>query len=577
MRDETAQNWQQAGHISQDPSDRRFRRKVALSRWAIWFERAWPRFWAPIAVAATFVLVSLTGLWSAIPELAHAIGLGLFAIAALVALIYAFRAPSATRDEAIRYLEHHSGVAHRPASTYEDTLSGVPEDGQTAAIWKAHKERLRARLDGLEVAVPHADMPKRDPMALRVLGIGIVAMMLALVGDGAYDRLQSAFRFASLSPAAGARLDAWVTPPQYTARPPILLADGRTRPGAGEAVGATPPEVVQVPDQSTVIVRIGGAEKAKFHLELTDPNNNVIETIPGQKPDGGDGTIIEVRSKLDPRITGARLKTGEQQLASWAFNIIPDYAPTVEMTKPLEKTRRGAMKLHYKMQDDYGIASAEAVLERMPLDPGDPKTSWARQDILKGPRPPLTRPPKITLRIPPRRAKKPETWSFHDIGSHPWAGLPVRMTLVARDHAGNVGKSKPKEITLPERLFFNPFAKAVIEQRRKLVFDPRYRPVVRKALAALTIAPDSCIKDKAVYLGLRSVYHRLDRSRTRSTIAGAIDQLWHIALRIENGGGLSGAEQRLRELQEKLAKALERGASNEEISKLMQQLSLIHI
>ncbi len=572
MRDTTPQNNKRSVRSPRNRSEARFRRKVALSRWAVWFERTWPRFWAPIGVVAAFVLVSLGGLWTAIPEAAHWVGIGLFVIAAVVALIYAFRAPPATHDEAIRYLEHHSGVAHRPASAYEDTLSGASESSTTAAIWKVHKERLRARLDGLEVAIPHADMPKRDPMALRVLGIGIVALTLALIGDNAYDRLQSAFRFASLSPAAGARLDAWVTPPQYTARPPILLADGRTKPGTTQAADGTAPDAVQVPDKSTVIVRIGGAEKAKFRLELTDPNDKVIETIAGEKPDGGDGTIIEVRTKLDPRITGARLKTGEQQLARWAFNIIPDYAPTVEMTKPLEKTRRGAMKLHYKMQDDYGIASAEAVLERLPLDPGDPKTSWARTEVLKGARPPLTRPPKITLRIPPRRAKKPETWSFHDIGSHPWAGLPVRMTLVARDHAGNVGKSKSKEMTLPERLFFNPFAKAVIEQRRKLVFDPRYRPVVTKALEALTIAPDRFIKDKAVYLGLRSVYHRLGRSRTRTTIAGAIDQLWHIALRIENGGGLSAAEQRLRELQEKLAKALERGASNEEISKLMKQL-----
>ncbi|MGI9477213.1 MAG: TIGR02302 family protein [Hyphomicrobiaceae bacterium] len=556
----------------QSRSETRFRNKVSLSRWAVWFERTWPRFWAPLGVASAFLLVTLAGVWTAIPEPAHWAGLGLFGVALLVALIYAFRTPLGTRDEAIRYLEHHSGVEHRPASAYEDTLTGVPEDSTTAAIWKTHKQRLRERLDRLEVAVPHADMPKRDPMALRVLGIGAVALMLALVGDNAYDRLQSAFRFASLSPAAGARLDAWVTPPQYTARPPILLADGRNKPGASKAADRVSPEVVQVPDQSNVIVRIGGAEKAKFRLELTDPNNQVIETIDGEKPDGSDGTIIEVRAKLDPRITGARLKTGEQQLAGWAFNVIPDYAPTVEMTKPLEKTRRGAMKLYYKMEDDYGIASAEAVLERMPLDPGDPKTSWARKNVLKGPRPPLTRPPKLTLRIPPRRAKKPETWSFHDIGSHPWAGLPVRMTLVAHDHAGNVGKSKPKELKLPERLFFNPFAKAVIEQRRKLVFDPRYRPVVRNALEALTMAPERFIKDKAVYLGLRSVYHRLGRSRSRKTIAGAIDQLWHIALRIENGGGLSAAEQRLRELQEKLAKALERGASNEEISKLMQQL-----
>lgn len=554
-------------------SEARFRRKVSFSRWAVWFENVWPRFWALIGVVAAFLLVTLAGLWTAIPENAHWSGLGLFAVSALAALVYALRVPLPGRDEAIRYLERHSGVEHRPASAYEDTLSGTPANSETAAIWKAHKERLRARLDGLEVAVPHADMPKRDPMALRVLGIGVVAMMLALVGDNAYDRLQSAFRFASLTPAAGARLDAWVTPPQYTARPPILLADGSNKPsGTSKAAEDTKPETVQVPDKSTIIVRIGGAEKAKFRLELTDPNDKVIEAIDGTKPEGGDGTIIEVRSKLDPRITGARLKTGAQQLARWAFNVIPDYAPTIVMTKPIEKTRRGAMKLHYKIEDDYGIASAEAQLERLPLDPGDPKTSWARKDVLKGPRPPLTRPPRITLRIPPRRAKKPETWSFHDIGSHPWAGLPVRMTLVAKDHAGNVGKSKSREITLPERLFFNPFAKAVIEQRRKLVFDPRYRPTVRNAIQALTIAPDKFIKDKAVYLGLRSVYHRLGRSKSRTTIASAIDQLWHLALRIENGGGLSAAEQRLRELQEKLAKALERGASNEEISKLMQQL-----
>ena len=67
-----------------------------------------------------------------------------------------------------------------------------------------HLERLRQRLDKLEVAVPHADMAKRDPWALRVLGMGAVVLALAVVGDGVSDRLQSAFRFASLSPAAGA-------------------------------------------------------------------------------------------------------------------------------------------------------------------------------------------------------------------------------------------------------------------------------------------------------------------------------------------------------------------------------------
>ena len=36
----------------------------------------------------------------------------------------------------------------------------------------------------------------------------------------------SAFRFGPLSKGAEARLDAWITPPAYTGKPPIMLADG---------------------------------------------------------------------------------------------------------------------------------------------------------------------------------------------------------------------------------------------------------------------------------------------------------------------------------------------------------------
>ena len=263
-----------------DSSQRRFERKVRLGRLALWFERVWPRLWWPIGVAAAFIFVSMAGVWSAIPETAHWALLGAFAVAALASLVYALTPSLPDREAAIRYLERHSDVEHRPATAYEDTLTGVPEDSATAAIWKAHKERLRQRLDKLEVAVPHADMAKRDPWALRVLGMGAVVLALAVVGDGVSDRLQSAFRFASLSPAAGARLDAWVTPPQYTARPPILLSDGRdSGSAAGEAAAATTPAAfgetvpkpLEVPDQSKVIVRIGGAENAKFRLELLGP------------------------------------------------------------------------------------------------------------------------------------------------------------------------------------------------------------------------------------------------------------------------------------------------------------------
>ena len=556
---------------------RQLRRKVSLSRWSLYLERLWPRLWVVVGIIAIFILTSIVGVWQQVSEPVHWLLLGGFAVALLAAIGFVFMSRYPSQDEAIRMLERRSGVPHRPAATYDDSLTGAEAGSATAEIWRAHKERLSRDIEQLEVSVPRPNTASRDPIALRALMLAVVVAGLAWAGDGAYDRLQSAFRFASLSPAAGARLDAWVTPPHYTGQPPVLLADGSKQQGGNSAGSPVETEAtaIRIPDKSIVIVRIGGAPEAKFRLEFVDPNGDVLRKLDGAKPKGGSGEIIEVSGVLDPRVTGVRLRAGERDgepLASWQFNVIPDLAPTIKMTKELEKTRRGAMKLYYRIEDDYGVASAEAKFERMPLDPADPKTSWARKEILKGPRPPLARPPKVVLRLPARRAKSPETWSFHELGSHPWAGMPVRMTLVARDHAGNIGRSETKEIVLPERLFFNPFARAVVEQRRKLVYDPRYRPLVLKALDALTTAPEQFVKDKSVYLGLRSVYYRLRKDKSRRTVNSAIDQLWHVALRIENGGGLSGAEQRLRELQEKLAKALERGASNEEISRLMQQL-----
>ena len=50
-----------------------------------------------------------------------------------------------------------------------------------------------------------------------------------------------------------------------------------------------------------------------------------------------------------------------------------------------------------------------------------------------------------------------------------------------------------------------------------------------------------------------------------------VSYLWQIALGIEDGD-LSAAEKRLRQAQQALKEALERGASDEEIDKLMKEL-----
>jgi len=543
---------------------RQFERKVTLSRLTMLFEAIWPRLWLVLGVVGLFVAVSFAGLWLWLPPLAHQIVLGLFGLALLAAIITVARVKWPSRDEALRRIERRSGIAHRPASSYEDTLTASSGDPATDRIWQAHKARLAALLSRLRVGSPQPRTDRRDPFALRALLLLSVVLLVALVGDRAKDRLFGAFRFGTEAQTTTARLDAWVAPPPYTGKAPILLADGGQ---SGIKPASTGPGPIEVPAKSVIIIRASGAGQ----LALEQPGDGgKAETVEGQAPKA-TGDVSEVRSEL-VRSGTMRVLGGRSQIASWEFRVVPDQAPRITLTKEPERTARGAMKLFYKIEDDYGVASAEARFERPRTAAGDPRTSWAREDILKGPRPPLERPPVLSLRLPRHNAKETETSSFHELGAHPWAGMKVRMTLVAKDHGGNVGKSQPIEIILPQRQFRKPLAKAVIEQRRKLVEDPRYRPLVTRALDALAMEPDGFITDRHVYLGLRSVYYRLSQSGSRDTLRSAVDQLWHVALRIEDGGGLTDAERRLREIQDQLSKALEDGASDEEIARLMQEL-----
>ena len=72
--------------------------------------------------------------------------------------------------------------------------------------------------------------------------------------------------------------------------------------------------------------------------------------------------------------------------------------------------------------------------------------------------------------------------SFQDLTAHPWAGLPVELRAVARDALGQIGASAPVAMTLPERKFDHPVARAIIEQRKRLAQDRRQRPRGRAAI-----------------------------------------------------------------------------------------------
>jgi uncharacterized protein (TIGR02302 family) len=158
-----------------------------------------------------------------------------------------------------------------------------------------------------------------------------------------------------------------------------------------------------------------------------------------------------------------------------------------------------------------------------------------------------------------------------DVSEHPFAGASMALTLTARDAAGNVGSSEAMSVVLPGRSFNNPLARSLVELRRLLALDANAKPWVDQALGALLVAPDQFTKDLSVYLGLVSVRQRLELAKSDQELRGVVDYLWKFALRLEEGD-LSDAERQLKAAQEKLREALERGASEEEIRKLTQEL-----
>jgi uncharacterized protein (TIGR02302 family) len=557
-------------------ADRSFERKIWRARLAAVLEQLWLKLWLVLAVVVAFILVSYTGIWALLPVPLHMLLLGVFGVAMLAAFVSMARIIWPSRDDAIRRIERVSGVPHRPASSYEDTLSTPSSDPATLAIWQAHRERMAALLAKLRVGKPQPRTDRFDPFAVRAALLLSLVGLTGLLGHNVYDRVRSAFVFGGKSVAAEARLDAWLTPPTYTGRPPVMLADGaggaRQQPAAS-VQGDARPNGPEVPEKSVLIVRVGGMGSSLLSLEITPDVSKGEAAVPERvtadpKKDVGD--LKEVRHVM-ARSASVRALAGSTELARWHISVIPDQLPKISLSRPPELTPRGSLKLTYKAEDDYGVASAGVDLKRLPDTPANPKTAWAQPERPRGPRAPLMRPPKLELRLPKANATSAEAHTYFEMASHPWAGRKVIMTLEAKDVAGQVGRSPGFEMILPERQFKDPLARAIVEQRKKLLDDTRFRPNVVFALDALTLEPDIFTPDIKIYLGLRTARHRLMDDRSRGAIKSVTDQLWQIALRLEDGD-LSDAERALKEAQDKLAKALEDGASEEEIKKLMQEL-----
>jgi uncharacterized protein (TIGR02302 family) len=111
----------------------------------------------------------------------------------------------------------------------------------------------------------------------------------------------------------------------------------------------------------------------------------------------------------------------------------------------------------------------------------------------------------------------------------------------------------------------------LIEQRRILALDANQNSQVYAALDALMIAPELFTPETGHYLGLYSVARQLEAARTDAALREVVASIWALAVTIEDGN-ISDVDKALRAAQEALKQALERGASDEEIKKLTDNL-----
>src|SRR4029077_9150104 len=224
-------------------------RALARARGSILWERLWPALAALATVAGLFFAFSWAGLWLVLPPLARAIGLFIFlvALAASALPLLILRLPSIY--DGLRRLDRSTGETHRPATTAADRLAPNNQDPVAQALWQAHVERALLSARKLKAGWPSPRLSLRDPMAFRALVVVLVAATFFAAGGERTKRIAAAFDWNGVVAPANFRIDAWVTPPTYTGRAPVIL------PGLRPGETARERTTISVPAGSTLVIR----------------------------------------------------------------------------------------------------------------------------------------------------------------------------------------------------------------------------------------------------------------------------------------------------------------------------------
>jgi uncharacterized protein (TIGR02302 family) len=400
-------------------------------------------------------------------------------------------------------------------------------------IWRLHQQRAHDALDRLRVKGPAPNIAAHDRFALR--SAVVLALFVAVIGGWGDigNRISRGVLPMFDGGASRVAVKLWITPPAYTNRSPIYLET--------PAPESTPElEALDIPAGSKALAVVTGASRsASFRM---DDDSKPLEKLADETQRG------EIDLKPMKRL---EIRQGGRAVAGYDVNWIPDKPPTISTPGPPTEAPRWRLRIDYRASDDYGIESVTAHVVKADKT-GEPFD--------------------FPVALPAGAGKTFVHASLHDLASHPWAGQKVFVQLTAQDQAGQKTSTAPMEVTLPERVFVHPVAKELAKWRKAIAAAPEEnaKPALETVTKILQ-TPQSFNGEPLVALTLSTAKYRLQYEPAADAANTVPDLLWHAAVRIEDGNIVS-AEQRLAEAEKALRDALERGASPEEINRLVDEL-----
>ncbi|GAB0112740.1 DUF4175 family protein [Acidisoma sp. C75] len=512
----------------------RLRRAIGAARRLIILEGIAAALGPPLALLALYACAALLGL----PPRLGAQGLAiLFLLVLLLAAgLFAwglYRRAWPDERAARRRLTRASGWRHDPLGALEDDPAAAGPDAR--ALWQAHQARSLAATRRPRLGLPWPWRARRRNLALSG---GVLAALLAclwIAGPAIWPRLVAA---AAISPGAllgppapPPSVTAWITPPGYTGRPPVLLPAGQ--------------RTLDLPVGSRLDVTVSG-------LRAPPRLSGIAAAF---KPVDARSFTLEARLGQSGLYI---LRGGGRALARWKLMVQPDSPPEIGFAEPPGTAADGhSLRLPWHATDDYAVTAAE-MRARLVAHPEAP---------------PLV----LKLALPDGPAATIDTTTIADLSANPWAGLPVRMQLRAEDGAGQTGRSAIETVTLPERHFHDPFAQETIAIRRELVvmpspLTPDLRAAGAHAMFEVAAAALAAGKPPKTVLPLMAAGWQLAADGTPGVLPTVEQTLWQVALHFEQGDAADTA-QSLAGAAAALSQALAGGqASPQALSALVRQM-----